>query len=299
MLREAGADPSVLALVTQTAPTGLSYGFAPTLALARDCLAGEADPWFFWPGEGGPEAAVPHDEVCETAIRSVMATAEAKALWRAWRFPVDGSPWPDPRRVYVIETSADADCAAVAETVQKALEAAGEYAPQVETYSIGAALPEYQRQGRACGALLWSSTPDPGVRVADVLPDAAAEGFEGFEDGTDDADGTDGGYDDRPDLDEDERARLSAYLWAGEPLLVADEPIADPIVPDTLELAPPWVRTDGFWVWSDAVAHSLDHHGLSPVGDLVEHVRARGYAAPPVDGAAVYRALAALRDLMS
>jgi len=281
LLREAGADASVLALIEEVEPTGLMYGFAPTLALAADGLAGRLDPSDFWPGDGGPQAAAPHDGVCQAAIRFVADSTQAMALWRAWRFPVDGSPWPDPRRVYVIETDGDADPAAVTGAVQKALSSAGEDAPQVETYPIGAELPEYQRRARAFGALLWAREPDPGFRIAQLFPD------EGIEDSADE---------DRPLLDEAERALLSAYLWAGEPLLVSDEPEADPLDPDGYEMVPMSVRTDGVWIWSDAVALCLDRHGLSPRSELVRQARSRGFVAPSVHGAIVYRALAALRN---
>ena len=281
LLREARADPTALALVARAEPTGLMYGFAPTLALAADALAGRVDPSDFWPGEGGSQATAPHDGVCQAAIRSVTDSTQATALWRAWRFPADGSPWPNPRRVYVIETDGDADPAALTGAVQKALLSAGEDAPQVETYPIGAELPEYQRHARAFGALLWAREPDPGIRFAELFPD------EGIEDSADE---------NRPPLDEAERALLSAYLWAGEPLLVSDEPEADPLDPDAYEMVPLSVRTDGVWIWSDAVALCLDRHGLSPHSELVRQARSRGFVAPSVQGAAVYRALAALRS---
>jgi hypothetical protein len=280
LLREARADPTALALVAPAEPIGPAHGFAPTVALTLDCLLGRADPSAFWPGDGGPQAADPHDRVCEAAIRSVTAAAQARALWRAWRFPADGSPWPDPRRVYVVETDEDADLAAVTYLVQKALRTAGEDAPQVETYPVGAELPEYQRRARAFGALLWSRTPDPGVRIAELFPDEE-EGAE---------------QDERPALDEAERARLSAYLWAGETLLESDVLEADPLDPEAFEPVPMSIRTDGFWIWSDAVALCLDRHGLSPHGHLVRQARSLHYQPPAVDGAAVYRALAALRD---
>ncbi|MBS2533139.1 hypothetical protein KGQ20_10165 [Catenulispora sp. NF23] len=282
LLSAAGADRSVLGLIARSGPSGLMYGFAPTFALAQDCLSGRAEPSSFWPGDGGPDATAPEDEVCRAAVGSVAATPEAKALWRAWRFPASGSPWPVPRRVYVVEAGAGADLAGITHAVQQALEAVGETAPQVESYSAGAALPEYQRRARACGALLWSRTPDPGVRIADPFP------------------GEDGETSDRPVLDKAEREQLSAYLWAGELVLETDEsmadPLADPQALDRSERVPSSVRTDGYWAWSEAVARCLDRYGFSPEHDLVEHARAQGFVAAAVDGAAAYRALAALRN---
>jgi hypothetical protein len=286
LLREAEADPTALALVAPAEPIGPAHGFAPTLELALDCLQGRADPSAFWPGDGGPQAARPHDRVCEAAIQSATATEQARALWRAWRFPADGSPWPDPRRVYLVETDQDADLAAVTDAVQETLRAAGEDEPQVETYPVGAVLPQYQRRARAFGALLWSRIPDPGVRIAELFPDEGIEEGEGDEGA---------GIEDRPRLDEAERAQLSAYLWAGEILLESHEPEPDPLDPEAFESVPMSVRTDGFWVWSDAVTLCLDRHGLSPHGHLVRQARSRGYLPPMVEGAAVYRALAALR----
>jgi hypothetical protein len=36
-------------------------------------------------------------------------------------------------------------------------------------------------------------------------------------------------------------------------------------------------RTDGHWVWADAVAYYLRTYGLAPGADLLEHIRARQY----------------------
>jgi hypothetical protein len=53
-------------------------------------------------------------------------------------------------------------------------------------------------------------------------------------------------------------------------------------------------RTDGHWVWADAVAYYLRTYGLAPDADLLEHIRARQYEVAVVDAVASHRALAAL-----
>jgi hypothetical protein len=73
------------------------------------------------------------------------------------------------------------------------------------------------------------------------------------------------------------------------------DPLADPQTSNGFESVPLSVRTDGVWVWSEAVAHCLDRHGLSPERGLVDQARSRGFTASTIDGAAAYRALAALR----
>jgi hypothetical protein len=106
------------------------------------------------------------DDIEDHAVRAVAADPSLRAVWRAWRFPFDGAPWPPPRRIWVVETDADANLPETAGRLQIALEAGGENLPQVEVYPIGAELPSYQQLARAYGALLWSREPDPGLTAA-------------------------------------------------------------------------------------------------------------------------------------
>jgi hypothetical protein len=82
---------------------------------------------------------------------------------------------------------------------------------------------------------------------------------------------------------------------AGEPLLLTTGRSEDVADRDRGTAVPASFRTDGTWVWSDAAAYYLDAHGLRPDPDLLDHIRARGYVRPAVDGVALHRAMAVLR----
>jgi hypothetical protein len=121
--------------------------------------------------EGGGAAADPAAD--QAAVRVLAAEPGAIGLWRAWRFPADGAPWPPPRRVFVAEVAA-ADAAGVAARLQDRVAAAGEADPQVEVYESGFEIPVYQEFARTYGELLWAAAPDPGIQLAAIFDEADA-----------------------------------------------------------------------------------------------------------------------------
>jgi hypothetical protein len=220
----------------------------------------------------------------DTAERALVTWAAGhpglRAVWRSWRVPGNGAPYPPPARVFVVESDRDADLPALAAQAQRGLSGAGETLPRVEVYPAGAQPPAYQTMARSVGALLWASSPDPGVRVAAVF---------------DDVDPDAGGSMrlDHPQIDSPERERLVRYLSAGEPLLVTPALDVDVAAPELGQTVPVSFRTDGYWIWSDAAGYYLHRHGLAPHPELLAHIRARDYAVPEIDGAALHRAGAA------
>lgn len=111
-------------------------------------------------------------------VSAVLEEEGVRALWRAWRAPVDAAPYPLPRPVYVIEVEHGAegveaargdedgctaeveeavDVAKVAGRLQAKLVAAGERDPQIEVLSPFAAPPPYQRAARVGGKLIWAA----------------------------------------------------------------------------------------------------------------------------------------------
>ncbi|MEU6738085.1 hypothetical protein [Streptosporangium sandarakinum] len=91
-----------------------------------------------------------------------------------------------------------------------------------------------------------------------------------------------------------ERERLAAYLDGGR--VIAHEPGRDPDRVDSSrgETVPRDIRTDGRWVWTDAVTYYLREHGLLPDPGLCGHAAAHGYRCPEVGDAEADRALRAL-----
>jgi hypothetical protein len=53
---------------------------------------------------------------------------------------------------------------------------------------------------------------------------------------------------------------------------------------------------DGHFVRCEAIGYYLERYGLAPDGALLAHIRARQYTVSVIDGAAVYRATALVRD---
>lgn len=231
--------------------------------------------WRFVPG------ADPADEL-EPAMAVAAAGAEPGALgvWRAVRVPLSGTGGTGRHAVYVLELG-EGEPAPVAERVQTALAVAGVATPLVEVLVTGSEVPLYQRMARAAGVLLWSAEPEQPVRVARTYDRAAAGGRPGFDPG-------------HPVLDGEGKTAVLAYLRAGTVLL--DTACTDLDVVDPLrgKVVPMRMRTDGSWIWPDAVAYYLGHYGLAPDPELLSHISA-GPPRPAVpDAVAVHRALAAL-----
>jgi hypothetical protein len=267
LLAADGRDNSGLAMadVVDTDPMP-RYGFAPTgrLADADTSAAADTKPRRLMP------YPPPEDDADRVLIAAVAADPAIRALWRAWRYPGDRAPWPPARRVWVVETDAGADLVDITGALQEAAGAVGEVYPQVEVYPIGARVPNYQRLARDFGALMWARDPDPGIRVASVMPvDRGLARLSGAE-----------------------AADVVAYLRGGEALHLAAARTRDAVDPGRGETVPLTVRTDGFWLWCEASAYYLEQHGLAPEARLLGHIRGRGYVVPTVDGAARYRALA-------
>jgi hypothetical protein len=94
--------------------------------------------------------------------------------------------------------------------------------------------------------------------------------------------------------DGEERQRIAAYLRAGAPILMTTA-----LQPDLIDAARGRVvnasfRTDGTWVWSDALTYYTSVYGLAPEAAFYAHVRDRHYACPVPDEAAQDNALNAL-----
>jgi hypothetical protein len=88
-----------------------------------------------------------------------------------------------------------------------------------------------------------------------------------------------------------QRERLATYLKAGRPILATTAHEIDRVDRSRGEAVPLSFRTDGAWIWTDAVTYYLEAHGLAPDPDLTAHIAAAGYECPPVDDATAGRAL--------
>jgi hypothetical protein len=254
------------------------YGFAPVIPADFESPGGA--------GEAGDQIAVvakTDGQVEQAAVTAVEGVPGAIGMWRAWRFPSDGAPWPPPKRVFVVETRGGVGEPGVAVGLQRRLAAAGENDPQVEVYQTGCRLPMYQELARSCGELLWAAVKDPGIRIAAVFDEVDPDEGPRF----------------RPDharVPDDEASRVVSYLYSGEPLLVTTGRMDDVMDPARTYCVPMSFRTDGTWIWTEAAAYYVQQHRLEPDPGLLAHLRSNDYTVPEVDGVGVYRALRILQE---
>lgn len=260
----------------------LSEDLSADAARLDQIAIGDGDlmpPYTFGDADGLDKEA---DGIAASLTEAVRAKAEELTVigaWKAVRTPAGGAAWPPPRAVYAVEVEEAADAVGVYREVTAALSAAGEQLPLVEVFHAGTRLPSYQDVARLRGTLLWSPD-DERPRLATVY-DLVEEGQPGF-------------HDDHVRLDEPERDTLAEYLRAGEPLLLSTALLPDVLDAGRTEKVPVSFRTDGFWIWSDAIAYYLLEHGIAPEPDLLEHLRSRAGTRPAPTGVQLYRALAVL-----
>jgi hypothetical protein len=274
LLSDADTDQSILSDIELTDNEPMNfYQFLPIpdipQARADDLLA-----------QAILAAETAEDPADLAAIDAVAGEAGVRGLWRAWRHPALSSPWPPPRRVYVVEADHEIDFLGLTAGVQQRIAAAGEGDPQVEVVPAGVELPPYQSSARAYGSLLWASTPEGEFRLAEPFDEVSAETGPAFRP-------------DHPRIDDPvERNRILHYLQSAEAVLVTEGMMDDIIDPTSRGVVPLDLRTDGRWIWTDITTYYLQEHHLAPPEELLVHIRAADYGAPDIDGVAVHRAAA-------
>ena len=248
------------------------HEFGPCLDLTSDPDADLADL------AGLADLADLADGLDRASINAVAGLTGAVALWRAWRSPADGAPWPAPRRVFLLAVAAASEPWQAAATLQDRLAELGEPHPQVEAFTADEPLPGYQKTARAASALLWTRTRSEPMRLAPVYDEAP--------------DGTPTLAADRPRLADPERTAVADSLAAGTLVLSTTARLDDLLRPEHRGRVPMSFRTDGVWVWSDAIGYYLREHGVAPVAEFLDHLRSG--RTPDPDAVAVFRATAAL-----
>jgi hypothetical protein len=91
---------------------------------------------------------------------------------------------------------------------------------------------------------------------------------------------------DRPAVHPQERDDVLAYLENAPVVLAARGYGQDLIQADATPGVPMTFHTDGTWVWSGAVPYYYRLHHVSPVPQLVDHIRSNNFTVPPVTEAA-------------
>jgi hypothetical protein len=257
LLVEQGEPPDVLdtveLIVPQTPPTWQFVETPPETA-----------------GDGSP-----------AAIAAVADEPAARGLWLAWRLPGNGSPYPPPSAVHIVEAD-DGDLAALTARLQRRLAAAGGGVPLVEVVAVGEEPPAYQAMARECGTLLWARAPERDIAVARVFDTVDPHTGPGF-------------APDHPQLtDEREREKILRYLDSGPVLLATTSILTDALDPRRGAVVPMSFRTDGTWIWTDTIAYYLREHRLAPEPGLLRHIQEAGGLPSDLDAVTMHRALRVL-----
>ena len=79
-----------------------------------------------------------------------------------------------------------------------------------------------------------------------------------------------------------ERERLAEYLRSGRLVLSTTGRDQDRLDPARGRVVPISFRTDGEWVWSEALAYYVAEYGIAPEGALRDHAADREYEMPDV-----------------
>jgi len=266
------------------------------LGLALEELRGERPPapWQFlsdlptkqedlaWVGLPQDRTADPVDTL-DPADRALLAAASAvpgvRAVWRAWRMPPTARPWQDPVRVAVVSVDGTmGTLRTLSVELRQRMVEAGDAEAQVEVCWAGLHAPHYQTLARSCGALLWAARP--------AAPVATARLFDGV-------DPVRGPWfaSNRPVVsDATERDDLLAALRGGVVIAWSSAQMPDILARDRGDVVPMHLRTDGTWLWSEAVAYYLENYGLAPDPQLAAHLTG-DEPAEPLDEISVHRAL--------
>ncbi|WP_433180109.1 hypothetical protein [Actinoallomurus sp. CA-150999] len=134
-----------------------AHGVDPSLVEAGVRQSLEPPPWGFAPVPPwgiGPSVT---DAVDQAAI-DAAADSPVTTLTRVWRYPP--TALQVPRRIYLAETTTDADLPVVTHHLHSALVRAGEPTPQVEVYTAESRLPEYHRSAISQAEPLWPTQTD-------------------------------------------------------------------------------------------------------------------------------------------
>jgi hypothetical protein len=240
--------------------------------------------------EVDPFGEVERDAMDE-AVAAVAEGHGAAGLWRSWRYQLDDPDAPeasvtvnpdDPEqtyRVYVVQVEQAGSIPALSRDLLQAVEDTGRAG--VEVILVSADPPPYQDMALAESLLVWASPSGPEFDLAAVFDFADAVSGPGF-------------APDHAVLDDpDQLEQTLAYLSSGALVLATTATMDDVLAPEAGAVVPASFRTDGEWIWSDAVEYYLSRYGLAPEAGLDEHIRgklARGEIMPLVDDVTVGRA---------
>jgi hypothetical protein len=89
-----------------------------------------------------------------------------------------------------------------------------------------------------------------------------------------------------------DKTQILEYMNSATAILFTTATAPDRYAPDAGRPVPLSVRSDGDWVWSDAITYYLERHDIAPEQDLLDHIRRQHYRCPELDPAGARTALA-------
>jgi hypothetical protein len=226
-------------------------------------------------GEFGGDARV---------LALVEADDESVGLWACWSGPAFGSPWPDRVRCYVVEASSGQGALDLDRRLHEELTGAARAADQPDSRVFvigpdGAFTPDAAVILEAA-ELIWAKAAAEEIQMASVFAEV-------------DEAGRPTGAEGEPLTGADREAVL-AYLLSAEVVLRASEPGQDILDEESGAEVPLDLRSDGFWVWSDASAYYLAQHDVRPPQGLLDRALDIGGTAAGLDSVTYHRVLEAL-----
>jgi hypothetical protein len=198
------------------------------------------------------------------------------AIWRASRHTGDGGT----RRVYLAEAKPDADMVELVEEMQYASTEADGDTARVEVFAEGTAPAPYHDAALASATLVWAMEETP-MRLARAFDGAHPDDGPFF-------------HPDHARLDGPDGERVLSYLRSGELVLNSPGAMDDVLDAERVSAVPVGFRSDGRWIWPDAVGYYLKRYHLAPEPELVAHVLSAPEPSAPLDRLTRHRALETL-----
>jgi hypothetical protein len=221
------------------------------------------------------------DLVAVAAVGAATAEPGVLGLWATWREPFEPTDGSEAVRVFLVEVDEEISPAVMTVRIQQAVRSIGESSSRVEVFGADTRLTDYQRGILGGGALLWTAHPGSVPKVVPVFDGVDPETGPRFDAG-------------HVRLAAAERTVVAAYLYGAEVVMHTTATMIDVMNPDRGEVVPLSFRTDGEYIWPEAVAYYVDQHGLAPYGPLLEAIRSAGYQPSRPTGVALFRAENAL-----
>ncbi|GLL08158.1 hypothetical protein [Dactylosporangium matsuzakiense] len=237
------------------------------------------------PGDDGPdELAVWTPAMVDADVATLLAsTPGVLAAWRAGRQPAVPAGQDPARSVYLVECAGDEGMAAVLAAWYGAGGRGGQDPfvvtfPSMDAHPLmvpfvsGEVHPPWHADVMTAGLLVYAAGVPGELGVASMVVD-----------------------DESPRLPPREAAALVARLAAGRVFGrlndAASAVLADAAAPGAVPLT---LRTDGRWIWADAIVYYLSRYGMPPDPAFLDYLRrtpAPTHAVPELAGALAMRAL--------